>query len=125
MSHTCHATGCNRTVAPHLFMCNRRYQKIGGGHWWMVHKTTRDLIWQHYRPGQQDDKNPSPEYCAAARRAVIEVAVKEGRKPDTRLYDAYLKLEPLDKRDLDKIAASFNKVTKWRRAWARYQERKA
>ena len=56
----------------------------------MVPKPIRDRIWATYRDGQCDDMNPSDDYCTAARDAVIAVARKEGREPDTRLYDLFL-----------------------------------
>lgn len=57
----------------------------------MVPKAIRDRIWATYRHGQCDDKNPSKDYCEAARDAVIAVAQKEGRTPDTRLYDFFIR----------------------------------
>jgi hypothetical protein len=59
-------------------------------HWFMVPKAIRDRIWATYRPGQCDDKNPSRAYLLAAREAVVAVAEKEGREPDTLLYDRFL-----------------------------------
>ena len=56
----------------------------------MVPKSIRDRIWTTYRAGQCDDMNPSAEYCRAARDAVIAVALREGRTPDTTLYDHFL-----------------------------------
>lgn len=50
----------------------------------------RDRIWRAYRPGQCDDMRPSREYCEAAKAAVIAVAGREGRTPDTKLYDLFL-----------------------------------
>jgi hypothetical protein len=82
MAHTCHATGCTTRTAPEMWGCR--------AHWFMVPKPIRDRIWKTYRVGQCDDKNPSKEYCQAAKDAVIAVARKEGLTPDTRLYDLYL-----------------------------------
>src|SRR5574337_950063 len=82
LAHTCHATGCERRIPPNMWGCKR--------HWFMVPKLVRDRIWEHYRPGQEDDKRPTAEYCLAARDAVIAVAQLEGREPDTRLYDIFL-----------------------------------
>lgn len=36
-------------------------------------------VWRHYREGQCDDKNPSPEWHVAADKAIVAVAVLEGR----------------------------------------------
>lgn len=82
MAHTCHATGCNAHVPPEMWGCRR--------HWYMVPKAIRERIWATYRPGQCDDMDPSDAYCNAARDAVIAVATKEGREPDTQLYDFFL-----------------------------------
>jgi hypothetical protein len=85
MSHTCHVTGCPTRVPPEMWGCKK--------HWFMVPKSIRDRIWRSYRVGQCDDMNPSKEYCEAARDAVIAVAKKEAREPDTRLYDLFLRRE--------------------------------
>lgn len=82
MSHSCHATGCEIPVLPARFMCRR--------HWFQVPKALRDKIWSAYRPGQEDDRQPSRAYCEAAKAAVIAVAARERREPDTRLYDRLL-----------------------------------
>lgn len=82
MAHHCHATGCSEEVPPEMWGCRR--------HWFMVPKPIRDRIWRFYRIGQCDDMNPSDNYCLAAKDAVIAVAKKEGKIPDTRLYDAFL-----------------------------------
>jgi len=82
MAHTCHATACSKRVPPAMFMCKR--------HWFMVPKLLRDLIWKHYRAGQEDDWKPSREYLEAAQRAVIAVAKLEGIEPDTSVYDTFL-----------------------------------
>jgi len=51
-----------------MFMCR--------SHWFSLRKQMRDAIWKEYRPGQEDDKRPSPRYMAVQRRAVAEVAFK-------------------------------------------------
>lgn len=83
MSHHCHATGCQQSVPPAVFMCKQ--------HWFMLPRRMRDAIWRTYHPGQEDDKNPSDDYCRVARECVIFVAEKEGKTPDTQLYDFYLR----------------------------------
>ena len=83
MSHRCHATGCTAAVPPEMWGCRR--------HWFMVPKGIRDRIWRHYRAGQERDWTPSPEYLEAAREAVIAVANREGRTPDTDVYDLFLR----------------------------------
>lgn len=79
MAHTCHATGCERRVPPVMFTCRP--------HWFSLPKPMRDAIWRTYRLGQCDDMNPSVAYCEAAKAAVIFLARKDGRTPDTALYD--------------------------------------
>ena len=86
MAHTCHATACSKRVPPEMFMCRP--------HWYKVPKLLRDLIWKHYRRGQEKDWQPSREYLEAAKRAVIAVAKLEGIEPDTSVYDMFL--EKLD-----------------------------
>lgn len=81
--HTCHATDCVTPVPPTMWGCRK--------HWYMVPKTIRDRIWSTYRVGQCDDLNPSMDYCQAAKEAVIAVAQREGKQPDTRLYDLFMR----------------------------------
>lgn len=83
MAHHCHATKCTTPTQPEMFMCR--------AHWYKVPYAQRHAVWRAYRAGQCDDMNPSREYCLAAREAVITVARKEGKTPDTRLYDIFLK----------------------------------
>lgn len=65
-------------------------------HWFMVPKIIRDRVWKHYRPGQENDKQPNAEYLVAARQAVVAVAEQEGIVPDTLLYDLFLEaVKPL------------------------------
>lgn len=71
MAHTCHAIDCHIPVEPKLIMCRK--------HWKMVPKHLQQSIWYHYRPGQEQDKRPSPEYVVTARQAVNAVAAKEGK----------------------------------------------
>ncbi len=73
MTHRCHADGCEVPVRPSLLMCRR--------HWFMVPKPLRDAIWATYRPGQEHDKRPSPEYLETMKEAIRVVAAKEGRRP--------------------------------------------
>jgi len=61
--HTCHAEGCAKRVPPRFLMC--------APHWYMVPNELQAEVYRHYRPGQEIDKQPSPEYLQAA-RAVIE-----------------------------------------------------
>lgn len=58
MKHTCHHPGCTVEVPPRLWGCKK--------HWFRLPKRLRAAIWRTYRPGQEIDKNPSPEYLAVA-----------------------------------------------------------
>lgn len=69
--HTCHAVGCEIEIPPKLHMCL--------DHWRKVPKAVQDLIWKHYRKGQEIDKRPSVEYLATAFVSVSCVALKEGK----------------------------------------------
>lgn len=70
MSHHCHAHNCETNVPPRMLMCRR--------HWGMVPRSIQKKVWDHYRPGQEVDKRPSPEYLDVADEAVRAVAKKEG-----------------------------------------------
>jgi hypothetical protein len=43
----------------------------------MVPKDIQRRVWSHYRPGQCDDKNPTPEWHRAADMAICAVAHAE------------------------------------------------
>jgi hypothetical protein len=45
-----------------------------GKHWRMVPKQLKDAVWKHYRPGQEIDKDPTPEYLKVAQDAIAWVA---------------------------------------------------
>ena len=70
MTHTCHAEGCSKAVAPKYLMCPR--------HWGMVPRPQQLEIWRHYRNGQEVDKRPSTEYLAVMKATVDLVARLEG-----------------------------------------------
>lgn len=82
MRHECHAHGCNVAVPPSMFMCRR--------HWYSLRKPLRDAIWREYRPGQEDDKNPSARYMAIQRLAVAEVAFRPNDEQAAREASPYL-----------------------------------
>jgi hypothetical protein len=69
-AHLCHAHGCKKAVPPQLLMCLK--------HWRMVPTQIQRLVWQTYRPGQEADKKPSPEYILVQRSAVWAVFAAEG-----------------------------------------------
>jgi hypothetical protein len=56
--HSCHWPGCQEQVPPAMWGCRR--------HWFMLPKSLRDQIWATYRPGQEEDMEPSPAYLEAA-----------------------------------------------------------
>lgn len=70
--HTCHAKGCNKKLAPAIFMCKK--------HWALVPPVIRRSIWFYYRAGQEQSKTPSADYLAVAREAIAVVAMEEGRQ---------------------------------------------
>ena len=73
MSHQCHAVGCREEIPPRLHMCAK--------HWRIVPRAVQQLLWTHYRPGQEVDKQPSVEYIATAFVSISCVALQEGRTP--------------------------------------------
>ncbi len=72
MTHRCHALGCTVEVPPAMLMCKR--------HWFCVPKALRREVWRLYRKGQEETKDPSPEYLEAARAAIAAVAAAEGHQ---------------------------------------------
>lgn len=82
MTHLCHAVGCNREVPPKMFMCPR--------HWFSLRGAVRAAIWREYRPGQENDKNPSVRYMAVQRRAIGELLFKPNDESAARLAAPYL-----------------------------------
>ncbi len=71
MKHCCHAAGCKTGVPPSLFMCKK--------HWFMLPKEQREMIWRHYRHGQENGKGdlPSQAYLEVAKNAVATVKAIE------------------------------------------------
>lgn len=67
--HHCHAKNCPLPCAPERLTCSR--------HWFMCSKLLRDRVWATYRPGQCDDKNPSPAWHDAANAAIADIWSKE------------------------------------------------
>lgn len=61
MSHLCHWPGCKTPVPPRLWGCRP--------HWSALPQAIKTEIWRTYRPGQEDHKDPSPDYLVAARQA--------------------------------------------------------
>lgn len=69
--HTCHAFACTTPCPPEQLMCKK--------HWAMVPRRTQREVYNAYRLGQCDDKHPSAAWFLAAERAIVTVALKEGR----------------------------------------------
>lgn len=74
MSHRCHALRCVASVPPRLHMCR--------AHWSSVPRRLQRALWAAYRPGQEDDKDPSAEYLRAAAACIRAVAEKEHHPAD-------------------------------------------
>ena len=68
-AHLCHAWGCQTEINPHLFMCLK--------HWKMLPRFLQKEIWHHYRPGQEEDKQPSQEYREVARVCKEVISIRE------------------------------------------------
>jgi len=83
MEHHCHARNCQIEVKPEMLMCFK--------HWRMVSRNIQKAIWDSYRPGQCDDKNPSAEWHEAADAAIGYVARKEGNKVRESEVNALIK----------------------------------
>jgi hypothetical protein len=69
MPHHCHALRCRQEVKPELLMCFP--------HWRRVPRAIQRMVWQYYRQGQCDDRQPSAAWMNAADLAINAVAVKE------------------------------------------------
>lgn len=82
MGHTCHAHGCDRRVPPSMFACRP--------HWFALPRPVRDAVWREYRPGQEDDKRPSPRYMAVQRLAVMHTAFKPNDEAAAHVCAQYL-----------------------------------
>lgn len=83
MKHHCHAHGCERAVPPRLFVCRK--------HWGMLDERIKAAIWRHYRPGQENDKNPSLSYLAVQQYAVGVLAFKPYDEEAARQAVPYLR----------------------------------
>lgn len=79
--HYCHAYACKEQIPPSRFMCFR--------HWRQLPKAMQRDVWATYRPGQEIDKQPSAEYLAATRRAILFIAKREVM-PIPESYRQYL-----------------------------------
>jgi hypothetical protein len=53
-------------------------------HWYALPRELRDKIWTAYRPGQEIDKRPSPEYIAIARE--VQEWIADNYPPELELF---------------------------------------
>ena len=56
--HTCHWPNCERQVPPAMWGC-----KV---HWFKLPRSLRNRVWAAYRPGQENDLQPSEDYFQVA-----------------------------------------------------------
>ena len=84
--HYCHALSCKVPVPPRMLMCLR--------HWKKVPRDVQSDVWKYYRPGQEQDKQPTVDYVSAALSAIFAVADKEkvDYDPQAIIRDAAIKL---------------------------------
>lgn len=61
MMHLCHWPGCRQPVPPYLWGCRK--------HWFKLPIGIRKEVWETYVPGQEERKDPTPEYLVAAAKA--------------------------------------------------------
>lgn len=66
MSHRCHAHGCGLVVPPRFLFC--------APHWHQTRKTLQNAIWNEYRAGQEERKDPTDRYLAIQQLCVSELA---------------------------------------------------
>ena len=67
----CAAIGCDERIPPQLLFCSP--------HWKLISRDVRQRVIRHYQIGQERRGDASPEYRAAAREAIRQVAELEGR----------------------------------------------
>lgn len=83
MTHRCHAHGCTRDVPPRFLFC--------APHWHATRKTLQNAIWNEYRVGQEERKDPTSRYLAIQRLCVSELAYRPsgGVPPSVGVAHAY------------------------------------
>jgi hypothetical protein len=64
-----------------MFMCK--------DHWFSLRPAMQRAIWKEYRPGQENDKNPSSRYMAVQRRAIGELLFKPNDEAAATLAAPY------------------------------------
>lgn len=73
MKHLCHWPGCPLAVPPRMWGCAQ--------HWFRLPAHIRAEILRTYVRGQEERKDPSPEYLAAARAAREWAISADGLRP--------------------------------------------
>jgi hypothetical protein len=81
-SHHCHAHDCTAKVPPRMFACKK--------HWFALPAKVRAAIWREYRPGQENDKQPSFRYLSVQRLAVMHTAFKPNDEAAALVCAGYL-----------------------------------
>ena len=71
MKHTCHIPHCDLEISTSQLMCRR--------HWTMLPKPMQKRVWESYRKGQEDTKDPSSSWLRVAREAIDYVVVVDNR----------------------------------------------
>lgn len=67
--HYCHWPDCQRQVPPAMWGCTE--------HWKRLPKHLKRRIWATYRPGQENDLNPSQAYIEAAQAVQFWIVENE------------------------------------------------
>lgn len=70
--HHCHWPGCTKQVKPALWGC---YQ-----HWFSLPAKLRAAVWASYRPGQEVDGKPAPEYLQVVADVQAWIKGREWRR---------------------------------------------
>jgi len=67
-NHHCHWPGCDKHVPPAMWGCPK--------HWYALPPDFRRRVWKLFRPGQEVNGTPSPEYVQLAREIQEWIAKK-------------------------------------------------
>ena len=78
MTPLCHWPSCRLPVAPRLWGCS--------DHWLTLPKELRGAIWETYRPGQEERKDPSNQYLLVAE--MVQVWAKKYEEESTVMLRA-------------------------------------
>lgn len=78
MIHNCHNPNCRGPLPAHL-VAHRSA-------WFALPRNLRAAIWREYRPGQENDKNPTTDY-----REALGACVRYWREKGTRCREIDVK----------------------------------